>query len=141
VREIPFFSKFKLRKMLRAICQFRPGKRFTLDGLKAFALFFLCFSRQECRYGLAHMFPIGLAGDRELFEFVKALHTFQDFRNRAAHEGFHPDAANDMDGIWSTTAQIVQTMLKTMPAVGSPPSDHEYAPKNRSTPVIERKVS
>jgi hypothetical protein len=140
VREIPFFSKFKLRKMLRAICQFRPGKRFTLDGLKAFALFFLCFSRQECRYGLAHMFPIGLEGDRELFEFVKALHTFQDFRNRAAHEGFHPDAANDIDGIWYTTAQIVQTMLKTLKTVEARDVS-EYAPKNRSTPVIERKVS
>ena len=47
VNTIPFFSRFKLRKMLRAICQFRPGKRFTLDGLKAFALFFICFSRKS----------------------------------------------------------------------------------------------
>ena len=46
ISSIPFFSKFKLRKMLRAICQFRPGKRFTLDGSKAFALFLLCFSRK-----------------------------------------------------------------------------------------------
>ncbi len=112
VREIPFFSKFKLRKMLRAICQFRPGRRFTLDGLKAFALFFLCFSRAECRYGLAGMFPLGFATDADLAEFCKQLHIFQDFRNRAAHEGFHPDASNDINGIWRHTAEIVQNLFK-----------------------------
>lgn len=108
VREIPFFSKFKLRKMLRAICQFEPGRRFTLDGLKAFGLFFLCFSRRDCRFGLANQFFIGTKDDRDLAEFVKELHVFQDFRNRAAHEGFHPEASNDIQGIWRTTALIVQ---------------------------------
>ena len=39
-------------------------------------------------------------GTRELlFEYCKELHVFQDFRNRAAHEGFHPSASNDLDGI------------------------------------------
>lgn len=113
INNIPFFSKFKLRKMLRAICQFRPGRRFTLDGLKAFALFFLCFSRKDCRYGLTQIFDLGFTQDEELFEFVRVLHVFQDFRNRAAHEGFHPDASNDINGIWMNTAQIVQTMHKT----------------------------
>lgn len=108
VRNIAFFSKFKLRKMLRAICQYRPGKRFTLDGLKAFGLFFLCFSRSECKYGLAGLFHIGLKTDEELFEFVHLLHTFQDVRNRAAHEGLHADAGNDIDGIWRQTSEIIQ---------------------------------
>lgn len=112
VREIPFFSKFKLRKMLRALCQFQPGKRFTLDGLKAFGLFFLCFSRQQCRFGLGGQFPIGTRDDTELAEFTKELHTFQDFRNRAAHEGFHPEASNDIQGIWRSTALIVQWAFK-----------------------------
>lgn len=111
IREIPFFSKFKLRKTLRAICQFRPGKRFTLDGLKAFALFFLCFSRKQCRNGLEDLMPLGFKDDLALFEFVKTLHVMQDFRNRAAHEGFHPEASNDIDGIWRNTAQIVQTAI------------------------------
>ncbi|MCX6125617.1 MAG: hypothetical protein NTV34_12860 [Proteobacteria bacterium] len=101
VREIPFFSKFKLRKMLRAMCQFQPGKRFTLDGLKAFGLFFLCFSRTQCRFGLNELFPIGAKDDRELAEFAKTLHVFQDFRNRAAHEGFHPQASNDIVVQWA----------------------------------------
>lgn len=140
IRDIPFFSKFKLRKMLRAICQFRPGKRFTLDGLKAFALFFLCFGRLECRYGLAGLFPLGFATDRDLYDFCKALHVLQDFRNRAAHEGFHPDASNDIDGIWRQTAEIVQTMFKAKHYVEDA-SSQEFAPKNRSTPVIEKKVS
>lgn len=117
VREIPFFSAFKLRKMLRAICQFRPGRRFTLDGLKAFALFFLCFSRSECRYGLANLFPLGLRSDTDLMQFAKMLHMMQDFRNRAAHEGFHPDAASDIDGIWRSTAEIVQTVFATQAAL------------------------
>ncbi|MFW7379522.1 MAG: hypothetical protein ACOH5I_11985 [Oligoflexus sp.] len=111
IKSIPFFSRFKLRKMLRAICQFRPGKRFTLDGLKAFALFFICFSRKECRYGLNNMLPIPDMSDAELYEYCKALHVFQDFRNRAAHEGFHPDASHDLDGIWTNTSMIIEGMF------------------------------
>lgn len=108
VREIPFFSKFKLRKMLRAICQFEPGRRFTLDGLKAFGLYFLVFGRQSCKAGLSQTLYAGTKDDAELAEFCKELHVFQDFRNRAAHEGFHPDASNDIEGIWRTTASVVQ---------------------------------
>lgn len=112
INSIPFFSRFKLRKMLRAICQFRPGKRFTLDGLKAFALFFICFSRKTCPYGLADQFPLKDFDDKELAEFVRCLHIFQDFRNRAAHEGFHPDASNDIEGIWTETAKIIKYGLR-----------------------------
>lgn len=125
VREIPFFSKFKLRKMLRAICQFEPGRRFTLDGLKAFGLFFLCFSRRDCRFGLANQFPIGIKDDRDLAEFAKELHVFQDFRNRAAHEGFHPEASNDIQGIWRTTALIVQWAFRIRDELA-----HNHAAKN-----------
>ena len=112
ITTVPFFSRFKLRKMLRALCQYRKGKRFTLDGLKAFGLFFVCFSRKDCRYGLHNLFPIKNLSDEELFEFVKTLHMFQDFRNRAAHEGFHPDASNNLDTIWEHTASIVDTMFQ-----------------------------
>jgi hypothetical protein len=117
IKTIPFFSRFKLRKMLRAICQFRPGKRFTLDGLKAFALFFICFSRSECRYGLDGLLPIPGMSDEELFQFCKALHVFQDFRNRAAHEGFHPDASHDLDGIWVNTSSIIEGMVQIESAI------------------------
>lgn len=109
IRDIPFFSKFKLRKMLRAICQFRPGRRFTLDGLKAFALFFLCFGRKQCTYGLAGLIDTGYADDQKLFEFCLSLHIFQDLRNRAAHEGMHPEASSDMDKLWLKTAEIIQS--------------------------------
>ncbi|MBC7661354.1 MAG: hypothetical protein H7249_16790 [Chitinophagaceae bacterium] len=111
VNTIPFFSRFKLRKMLRAICQYRPGKRFTLDGLKAFALFFICFSRKDCRFGLGDMFPIRTMTTDELLHYCKELHIFQDFRNRAAHEGFHPDASNNLDSIWQSTATIIEGMF------------------------------
>jgi hypothetical protein len=112
VRDIPFFSKFKLRKMLRAICQFEPGRRFTLDGLKAFGLYFLIFGRRNCTAGLANTLNTGASDDRELAELCKELHVFQDFRNRAAHEGFHPDASNDIQGIWRTSASVVQWAFK-----------------------------
>lgn len=149
VRDIPFFSKFKLRKMLRAICQFRPGRRFTLDGLKAFALFFLCFGRRECRYGLAGLFETPYPTDAELFDFCKTLHIFQDFRNRAAHEGFHPDAANDIDGIWRHTAEIVQNMWKLEKFIvangqsgsGGSGGGSYSTPTAKSNPIIEKKVS
>jgi hypothetical protein len=112
VKDIPFFSKFKLRKMLRAICQFEPGRRFTLDGLKAFGLYFLVFGRQNCKAGLSGLFNVGTNDDVELANFCRELHIFQDFRNRAAHEGFHPDASNDIQGIWRTTASVVQWAFK-----------------------------
>jgi hypothetical protein len=111
IKAIPFFSKFKLRKMLLALCQFKPGKRFTLDGLKAFGLFFLVFGRQECRFGLGGIVPAvpgAFKDEAALAGFCSLLHVFQDFRNRAAHEGFHPDAAADIKGIWRNTAEIVQ---------------------------------
>ena len=123
IAEVPFFSKFKLRKMLRAICQFRPGKRFTLDGLKAFALFFICFSRKECPYGLNDMFNISSINDAELATFCSQLHIFQDFRNRAAHEGFHPDASNDLDGIWKHTSNIIEFMFKIKSGIGEKQSE------------------
>jgi len=141
VRDIPFFSKFKLRKMLRAICQFRPGKRFTLDGLKAFALFFLCFGRKECRYGLAGVCAPGFSTDQELAQFTRILHIFQDFRNRAAHEGFHPDASNDIEGIWQSTAEIIQISFRVKAAFDAANDGSDFAPKNRSNPQIQRRVS
>jgi hypothetical protein len=112
VRDIPFFSKFKLRKMLRAMCQFEPGKRFTLDGLKAFGLFFLCFGRKSCKFGLADLVSTPFDSDEPLIDYVKELHIFQDLRNRAAHEGFHPDARNDTSKIWVTTAKCVELAYK-----------------------------
>ncbi len=144
VRDIPFFSSFKLRKMLRAICQFRPGRRFTLDGLKAFALFFLCFGRSDCKFGLQGLFETPYKNDAELFEFCKTLHIFQDFRNRAAHEGFHPDASNDIDGIWRHTAEIVQNMWKLKQHIDGDTGIGQGSyntPVSKSAPVIEKKVS
>lgn len=138
VSGIPFFSKFKLRKMLRAICQFRPGKRFTLDGLKAFGLFFLVFSRQNCRYSLQNTFALPFATDRNLAEFCKDLHVFQDFRNRAVHEGLPPDASSDIDGIWVMTGRIIEQVEKLKTAVAS----RSFNPvRPQGNPVIERKVS
>lgn len=119
VKEIPFFSKFKLRKMLRAICQYRPGRRFTLDGVKAFSLFFLCFGRSQCPYGLQNMINLGFPDDTSLAAFCKELHIFQDFRNRAAHEGFHPEAHSDMDGIWRSTSQIIQCTFNIQKTLSS----------------------
>lgn len=139
IRDIPFFSKFKLRKMLRAICQYRPGKRFTLDGLKAFAIFFLCFGREECRYGLENIFRSGCK-QPELFEFCKILHIMQDFRNRAAHEGFHPEASNDIEGIWASTAEIVRMAFFVQEGIDRESRDR-FAPKNQSNPIITKKVS
>lgn len=111
VADIQFFSRFKLRKMLRAICQYRKGKRFTLDGLKAFGLFLLCFSRKSCRYQMADIYHLEGFSDEKLFMFCKRLHEFQDFRNRAAHEGFHPGKSSNLDQIWEETALIVAELF------------------------------
>jgi hypothetical protein len=138
---IPFFSRFKLGKMLKAICAYRRGKRFTLDGLKAFALFFLCFSRKNCKYGLADQFPIPNITDDELFGFVKDLHMFQDFRNRAAHEGFHPERSNDLDGIWNYTIKIIATVARMKEAPGCGPDCQLQQPKSGETAKIVKKAS
>ncbi len=115
---------------------------FTLDGLKAFALFFLCFSRQQCRYALANLAPLGFANDTELFDFCKKLHIYQDFRNRAAHEGFHPEVREDINGIWTATAEIIAAVRQLQQNI----SQHEEsiqiaAQKKRKDPIIVRKVS
>ena len=39
---------------------------------------------------------------------------FQDFRNRAAHEGFRPEARSDMNGLWENTAKIIEIVLKIL---------------------------
>jgi hypothetical protein len=109
VKNIPFFSRFKLRKLLRSFSQYQPGKRFTLDGIKAFALFFLVFSRKDCPFGLSQYLPLKFANDLQLAEYVRELHLFQDFRNRAAHEGFRPDDRQDIESIWNSLTLIIAT--------------------------------
>jgi hypothetical protein len=141
INTIPFFSSFKLRKMLRAICQFRRGKRFTLDGLKAFALFFVCFSRKACKFGLSNQFPLPTMSDEQLLQFCKTLHIFQDFRNRAAHEGFHPDASNDLGKIWSDTAEIISIVQKIKTGIDEPEAPAAPVTKSEPTIIVKKKVS
>lgn len=108
IRNIPFFSHHKLRKMLLALCKFRPGRRFGMDSIKAFGLFFLAFSRKQCPFGLANVLPLGFATDRDLLAFCRMLHEFQDFRNRAAHEGiiFSPQVGD----LWTRVSEIYRTL-------------------------------
>ena len=108
VRTIPYFSKFKLRKMLRAICLYRPGKRFTLDGPKAFALLFLVGSRKDCPFGLAGTMPLSFKTDNELFEFIKLVHLLQDSRNRAVHEGLTWEAQDEIESMRSQAYKIIE---------------------------------
>ena len=111
VKSISFFSKFKLRKMLRAICLYRPGKRFTLDGPKAFALLFLVIGRSNCNYGVEKMLDLGFKDDNELYEFVKLIHSLQDSRNRAAHEGLSWEAQDDIEAMRSQAYKIIATCI------------------------------
>lgn len=106
IDEIPFFSKYKLRKILRGIAGHTPDKRFTLDGLKAFGMFFLVFGRRHCEFGL-NVFDLGFKNDDALKAFVRELHLFQDLRNRAAHEGVKPDSGSDPQTIWQKTSGLI----------------------------------
>jgi hypothetical protein len=111
VNSIPYFSKFKLRKMLRAICFYRPGKRFTLDGPKAFALLLLVASRKECPFGLEKIFDVGLKTDVELFEYIKLIHSLQDSRNRAVHEGLTWEAQDEIDSLRKQAYRIIEICI------------------------------
>lgn len=111
IKTIPYFSKFKLRKMLRAICLYRPGKRFTLDGPKAFALFLLVTARQSCPYSLEKLFQLHLS-DLELFTFIKQVHALQDSRNRAVHEGLTWEAREEIDNLRKESYCIIDVCLK-----------------------------
>jgi hypothetical protein len=113
IKTIPYFSRFKLRKMLRAICLFRPGKRFTLDGPKAFALMLLVASRKQCQFGLANIFDAGFKSDIELFEFIKLVHSLQDSRNRAVHEGLTWEAKDDIESMKSQAYRIIEITQRT----------------------------
>ncbi len=112
INTIPYFSKFKLRKMLRAICMYRPGKRFTLDGPKAFALFLLVTARKSCPYSLEKIFDLYFFTDLELFDFVKQVHSLQDSRNRAVHEGLTWEAREEIDNMRKQSYSIIDTCLK-----------------------------
>jgi hypothetical protein len=112
VKTIPYFSKFKLRKMLRGVCLYRPGKRFTLDGPKAFALFFLATSRLKCSFGLEKMLPLGLETDIELFEYIKLIHSLQDSRNRAVHEGLTWEAKDEIETMRAQAFKVIEISLK-----------------------------
>ena len=111
IRSIPYFSKFKLRKMLRAICLYRPGKRFTLDGPKAFALLLLVAAREECQFNLNKMIDIHFKNDLELFEFIKLVHSLQDSRNRAVHEGLTWEARDEIESMRKQAYKIISTCL------------------------------
>ncbi|NBW80117.1 hypothetical protein EBR21_00025 [bacterium] len=112
IRTIPYFSKFKLRKMLRGVCLYRPGKRFTLDGPKAFALFFLVVSRQICPFGLEKMLNLGFENDKDLFEYIKLIHSLQDSRNRAVHEGLTWEAKDEIESMRAQAFKIIEITLK-----------------------------
>ena len=112
IKSIPYFSKFKLRKLLRAICLYRPGKRFTLDGPKAFALLFLVAGRKQCTFGLEHVIELDFASDASLFEFIKLVHSLQDSRNRAVHEGLTWEAKDDIEGMRIQAYKIIETCLR-----------------------------
>jgi hypothetical protein len=112
IKTIPYFSKFKLRKMLRAICLYRPGKRFTLDGPKAFALFCLVASRKQCPFGLEKQLELDFMTDIELFEFIKLVHSLQDSRNRAVHEGLTWDAKDEIEGMRQQAYRIIDTCIR-----------------------------
>lgn len=112
IKTIPYFSKFKLRKMLRGICLFRPGKRFTLDGPKAFALFFLVTSRQTCSFGLENILSLGFSSDKELFEYIKLIHSLQDSRNRAVHEGLTWEAKDEIESMRAQAFKTIEISLR-----------------------------
>ncbi len=133
VMDIPFFSQFKLRKLLRSICQFHARKRFTLDGLKAFGLFFLVFSRKDCPFHLDNLLKLDFKADSQLFEFCRDLHMFQDARNRAAHEGFHPNFKNDQAQLWMKTAQIIATALAIKPVFSTSRSPEVVIERKRAS--------
>lgn len=112
IKTIPYFSKFKLRKMLRGVCLFRPGKRFTLDGPKAFALFFLVTSRQSCPFGLENILNLGFQNDKELFEYIKLIHSLQDSRNRAVHEGLTWEAKDEIESMRAQAFKTIEISLR-----------------------------
>ena len=112
IKEIPLFSHSKLRKMLKGLCLFRAGRRFTFDGPKAFGLFFLIASRRECPFGLSSLFSLSyFKSDEELFQFVSDLHILQDARNRSVHEGLTTDAQSQIESIRQLSFKVLNTSL------------------------------
>lgn len=107
IKQIPYFSLFKLRKMLLSLAAFRSNKRFTLDGIKSFGLFFLVFARKSCPFGLASAFPLHFLNDEELFIFVSQSHLLQDLRNRAVHEGL-ADHSKAIEEVWALSTDLIE---------------------------------
>lgn len=120
IQNIPFFSKFKLRKMLISLSQHNTKKRFTLDSIKAFAIFLLCFARKQCSFNLNNIIEIPNITDKKLFEWIKEIHIFQDLRNRAAHEGYSLDSNITINDIWQSTSKIIKILYLIKDNIKSP---------------------
>jgi hypothetical protein len=112
VRDIPQFSRYKLNRVLRAIANFRPGRRFTVEGIKGYAFIFLAFGRKDCRHGLENILPLNTSSDEDLANLCRDLHIYQDIRNQAVHEGLPPHMIGNIDGYWNLTASILTRVIK-----------------------------
>ncbi len=112
VKEVPYFSATKLKKMLIALCAYNPHRKFVLDGIKAYALFFLAFARSECPFGLAKVMKVGTRTDDELLSFCRDIHMMQDTRNRLTHESasasFQTDVQNFRDKAFAVMKKMFQ---------------------------------
>lgn len=122
VADIPEFSHFKLRRVLTAIASHRPGKRFVLDGLKAYAVVYLTFGRQGCDYGLHGLLPTGFATERELLEFCRDLHILHAIRNQTAHEGLTGHRIHEAEALWHLTGSIFARSFQVV-TLGRRPKD------------------
>lgn len=119
VADIPEFSSFKLRRLLAAIAGHKPGKRFVLDGLKAYAIAFVAFSRERCDYGLSGLLPTGFSDERQVLEFARDLHLMHGIRNQSAHEGLPGHRLKEADSLWHLTGSL---FARAMLALGSRPA-------------------
>ncbi len=107
VRDLPSFGAMKLNKLLTSLAQHRPGRRFSLEGLKAFMLFFLAFGRSRCEFGLGGAYAVGVEDDAALFELCRDMSLFHDLRNVAVHEGLASASRRDVEALWSMTNALV----------------------------------
>jgi hypothetical protein len=58
------------------------------------------------------MLPLGMASDVELFEYIKLIHSLQDSRNRAVHEGLTWEAKDEIESMRAQAFKVIEISLK-----------------------------
>jgi hypothetical protein len=77
------------------------------------------------------MLKLSFKTDVELFEYIKLIHSLQDSRNRAAHEGLTWEAKDEIESMRAQAFKVIETSLRLKRALLQSQLETEESQKNK----------